>query len=80
LKPEDRYDMKRLHDNGRAVNRGDGIVEGYGFQGGEYSPLTKAEQLDLAVDLDNLEEALRFAPDGNREREMLRKWVDRLCK
>jgi hypothetical protein len=97
MKPEDRnneFHTLRLHNNGRSVNRGDGIVEGYGFQGGDggsagiegwgvttkLTTLTQEEQLELAVDLDNIEEALRLAPDGDRERETLRKWVDRLCQ
>ena len=83
MKPEDRnneFHTLRLHNNGQAVDRGDGIIEGYGVIDAGFSPLTKDEQLELAVDLDNLEEALRFAPDGDKDREMLRKWVDRLCE
>jgi hypothetical protein len=53
----------------------------------QYSPLAYEEQLDLAVDLDNIEEALRIAKAGHSIVEMaddfiprLRHWVDRLCQ
>lgn len=69
MKPEDRNNLNDLRLAG--FDRPDKD---------DYSPLTKAEQLELAVDLDNLEEKLRFAPDGDADREMLQRWVDRLCK
>jgi len=81
LKPEDRNDMNTLRlarpdrDDMTVVERASHSIDN-----GDYTPLTKIEMLELAVDLDNLEEALRFAPDGDKEREMLQRWVDRLCQ
>jgi hypothetical protein len=53
-----------------------------------YDCLTQSEQVDLAVDLDNLEELLRVSSWATEQRaleaqvyiETLRKWVDRLCR
>lgn len=52
-----------------------------------YDPLSHTEQLDLAVDLDNIEEALKVAQAGHPIEDaaeqyipVLRHWVDRLCR
>jgi hypothetical protein len=71
MKPEDRNN--EFHTLRLADREGWGVTK-------EFTALTQEEQLELAVDLDNLEEALRFAPDGDKDREMLQRWVDRLCQ
>lgn len=86
MKPEDRnnefHTLRISADNGRALNRGDGgavLIEGWGGTK-KLTALTQEEQLELAVDLDNLEEKLRLACDGDSDRQMLARWVDRLCQ
>ena len=49
-------------------------------KGGTSLTALTQEQLELAVDLDNLEEKLRLACDGDSDRQMPAAGLDRLCK
>jgi len=86
VKPEDRNDMNNLRLNREAASApratliNNGRAVGHGWGTGKLTALSLEEQLELAVDLDNLEEKLRFASDGDKDREMLQRWVDRLCQ
>lgn len=76
MRPEFKDNQNVLHiesDGGLDIKR-----EGWG--GTSLTALTQEEQLELAVDLDNLEEKFRLACDGDSDRQMLARWVDRLCK